>query len=60
MREPGNDLQCVELFLFGVLAIGGHAVTGAKTADIDTGAHVAAAGKIGVQRVVARGGPIMR
>jgi len=27
--------QCVELFLFGVLAIGGHAVTGAKTADID-------------------------
>ena len=49
VRQPGNDLQAVELLLLGILAIGGNALAAAEAADVDAGADVSAAGEVGVR-----------
>ena len=59
MRQPGDDLQAVELLLLRVFAAGGNAFAGAEAADIDAGAHVSAAHEVGVQFVVPLGGAVV-
>ena len=59
MRQPGDDLQAVELLLLRVLAAGGNAFAGAEAADIDAGTHVSAAHKVGIQFVVTLGGAVI-
>src|SRR6185312_1269405 len=59
MRQPGDDLQAVELLLLRVLPVGGHAFAVAKAADIDPSAHVSATHEVGIKFVVPLGGAVV-
>src|SRR6516164_3062648 len=57
--EPVNDLFGVELFLLGVLAIGGDALARAESTDVDPRADIATMGEISVLGVVSGGGAVI-
>src|ERR1043165_3667897 len=59
MRQPRDDLQGVELFLLGIFAICWYSLAAAKAADVDACTNVTTTGKVGVQGIITRGGPII-
>src|SRR5690348_7803831 len=59
MSQPGYDLLAVGLLLLRIFALGRNTFACAEAADINASAHVAAAGKVSMLRIITRSSAIV-